>query len=49
MIRLLFIRDTMNGRQIDYPKYKHFESVIKFLNVGGAHVGVDTSRLMEPS
>ena len=36
--------NTMNGKVIDYPKYKDFASVIKFLNIGGEHVGLDTSR-----
>lgn len=39
--------DTMNGRQIDYPKFKDFKSHIDFLNLGGEHVGVDVSRTSE--
>lgn len=39
--------DTMNGKEIDYPKYKDFSPVIHFLNVGGEHIGVDTSRNSE--
>ena len=36
--------DTMNGKEIEMPKFKDFSSVIKFLNLGGEHHGVDTSR-----
>jgi len=36
--------NTMNGKVIDYPKYKDFASVIKFLNIGGEQFGIDTSR-----
>lgn len=31
--------DTMNGREIEKPKFESFKSVIKFLNIGGEHVG----------
>lgn len=36
--------DTMNGREIEMPKFKDFASVVNFLNFGGEHLGVDTSR-----
>src|SRR5574338_1275452 len=39
--------DTMNGRIIDTPKFKDFKPVIDCLNLGGEHVGVDTSRNSE--
>ena len=39
--------DTMNGKQIDYPKFKDFKSHIDFLNLGGEHVGVDSTRNSE--
>lgn len=39
--------DTMNARVIDSPRFKDFASVIKFLNLGGDHVGVDTTRNSE--
>lgn len=31
--------DLMNGAHIDYPTFKHFEPIVKFLNIGGEHVG----------
>lgn len=36
--------DTMNGKEIDVPKYKDFKPVISFLNIGGEHLGIDASR-----
>jgi hypothetical protein len=36
--------DTMNGKVIDYPKFEDFKTVIAALNIGGEHVGVDTTR-----
>jgi len=39
--------DTMNGKVIDYPKFNNFTSVIASLNIGGEHVGVDTTRNSE--
>lgn len=39
--------DTINGKEFDYPKYKNFEPVISFLNIGGEHMGVDTTRNSE--
>lgn len=43
--RCIVLKDrtnTMNGKEIDYPNYKDFKSVINFLNIGGEHVGLDT-------
>lgn len=39
--------DTMNGKTIDFPTFKDFMPVVKFLNLGGDHLGVDTSRSSE--
>jgi len=36
--------DRMNGKAIDNPTFDSFEPVISFLNVGGEHIGVDTTR-----
>jgi hypothetical protein len=36
--------DAMNGAQIDNPTFESFLPVIERLNIGGAHVGIDTSR-----
>lgn len=36
--------DTMNGKIIDFPTFKSFEPIMKFLNIGGEHVGTDISR-----
>lgn len=36
--------DTMNGMEIDFPSFKSFEPVMKFLNIGGDHVGTDNTR-----
>lgn len=37
----------MNGQAIDNPEYESFRPVISFLNIGGEHMGVDTSRNSE--
>lgn len=39
--------DTLNGRMIDMPKFKDFQPVVKFLNLGGEHVGTDGTRNSE--
>src|SRR3990167_7399922 len=39
--------DRMNGKQIDFPKFKDFKPVMDFLNIGGEHLGVDTTRNSE--
>lgn len=39
--------DLMNGQAIDNPTFESFAPVIAFLNVGGTHVGVDTTRSSE--
>jgi hypothetical protein len=36
--------DTMNGSVIDFPSFKSFEPIMKFLNIGGEHVGTDEAR-----
>lgn len=36
--------DTMNGKVFDYPTFKDFEPHFKALNIGGEHLGLDTSR-----
>lgn len=36
--------DTMNGKLIDFPTFENFLSVVKHLNIGGEHMGVDTTR-----
>lgn len=36
--------DTMNGQTVDFPKFEDFKTVIATLNIGGEHMGVDTSR-----
>ncbi len=35
--------DTMNAKIISRPKFKNFDSIIKFLNIGGAHVGSEST------
>lgn len=35
--------DTINAKIFDKPKFKDFLPVFNFLNIGGEHVGVDTS------
>jgi len=39
--------NTMNAMEIESPKFSHFKSVIQFLNLGGEHLGVDTTRTSE--
>jgi hypothetical protein len=39
--------DTINGRMIDFPKFKDFMSVVKHLNIGGEHVGTDLTQNSE--
>lgn len=39
--------DTMNSREIESPKFKDFASIIKALNIGGEHEGVDLTRTSE--
>ena len=39
--------DTINGQVFDKPKFKDFSSVIKFLNLGGTHIGSDPTRNSE--
>jgi hypothetical protein len=39
--------DLLNGKEIESPKFKDFMPVIKFLNIGGEHLGVDTTRNSE--
>lgn len=39
--------NTMNGKEIDFPRYVDFKPVINFLNIGGEHVGIDTTRNSE--
>jgi hypothetical protein len=39
--------DTLNGRVIERPKFSDFAPIIKFLNLGGEHVGTDASRTSE--
>ena len=36
--------DTLNGQQFDYPKFQDFLPHFSKLNIGGKHLGVDTSR-----
>jgi len=36
--------DTLNGQTFDYPTFKDFLPHFKALNIGGQHLGVDTSR-----
>lgn len=39
--------NTINGEEFDYPKFSDFAPVINFLNIGGEHLGIDTSRNSE--
>jgi len=39
--------DTLNGQIFDYPTFNHFAPHFKALNIGGDHLGVDTSRNSE--
>jgi len=36
--------DLLNGKVIDMPKFEDFLPFFKFLNLGGEHIGLDTSR-----
>jgi hypothetical protein len=36
--------DSLDGSAIDDPSFEDFKPVIDFLNIGGEHVGVDTTR-----
>ena len=38
---------TLEGKRFDNPGFKEFAPAIEFLNLGGNHVGVDTSRTSE--
>jgi hypothetical protein len=35
--------DTINGKVFDFPKYEDFQPHFEYLNIGGDHLGVDTS------
>ena len=39
--------DTLNGECFDYPTFENFAPHFKALNIGGEHLGVDTSRTSE--
>lgn len=39
--------DQMNGQFIDNPRFSDFKPIISFLNLGGEHVGVDTTNTSE--
>lgn len=39
--------DTMNGDTFDYPTFESFRPHFDALNIGGEHLGVDTSRTSE--
>ena len=39
--------DLLKGKSFDYPKFENFLPVVKFLNIGGQHIGVDTTRNSE--
>lgn len=39
--------DTLNGKQFDYPIFDNFLPHFQALNIGGDHLGVDTSRTSE--
>lgn len=36
--------DTINGQEFDNPTYETFLPILNFLNIGGEHFAVDTSR-----
>jgi hypothetical protein len=36
--------DLMNGQILDKPKYQNFLPIVKFLNLGGEHMGADPAR-----
>jgi len=39
--------DTIDGKEIDFPTFDSFKTVIEHLNIGGEHYGVDTTRSSE--
>lgn len=39
--------DSINGQTFDYPKFEDFAPHFKALNIGGQHMGLDTSRTSE--
>jgi|SRR6185312_7647019 len=39
--------DTIDGKQIDFPKFEDFKTVIDYLNIGGEHKGIDVDRNSE--
>jgi len=39
--------DTMNGQTFDYPTFENFKPHFIALNIGGSHLGVDTTRTSE--
>lgn len=39
--------DTINGMVFDYPKFDDFAPHFRALNIGGKHLGLDTSRTSE--
>jgi len=39
--------DTLNGEVFDYPTFENFLPHFRALNIGGEHLGVDTSRTSE--
>ena len=39
--------DTMNGQTFDYPTFENFKPHFIALNIGGDHLGVDTTRTSE--
>jgi hypothetical protein len=39
--------DTINGKEFDVPTFEHFKPFVNFLNIGGTHIGVDTTRNSE--
>jgi hypothetical protein len=39
--------DTLNGKEFDYPSFDDFLPHFESLNIGGEHLGVDTTRTSE--
>lgn len=39
--------DVMNGQSFDNPTFENFQPHFDFLNIGGEHLGVDTTRTSE--
>ena len=39
--------DTLNGQIFDYPTFENFQPHFSALNIGGTHLGVDTTRTSE--